>query len=174
MSKKDILLIGGGGHCKSVIDVIEVENKFNIVGIIDKIDKVGENVLDYQIIGSDEDIPKLKKVVNFAFISAGQIRDYSFRSNMFIKLKELNFNIPVIISPISYVSKYSTVTCHAAAFYGSRYRRAGNLRRARREAGTTHATLSDPRLTKGRFRCHSTHSPCSMTAPAPSVRARWR
>ena len=46
--------------------------------------------------------------------------------------------------------------------------------RARREAGTTHATLSDPRLTKGRFRCHSTHSPCSMTAPAPSVRARWR
>lgn len=109
MSKKDILLIGGGGHCKSVIDVIEVENKFNIVGIIDKIDKVGEKVLGYQIIGSDEDIPKLKKVVQFAFISAGQIRDYSFRSNMFIKLRKLNFNIPVIISPISYVSKHSTV-----------------------------------------------------------------
>ena len=31
-----IVLIGGGGHCKSVIDVIEQENKFEIAGIIDK------------------------------------------------------------------------------------------------------------------------------------------
>ena len=33
---KDILLIGGGGHCKAVIDVIEQEGQFNIIGIIDK------------------------------------------------------------------------------------------------------------------------------------------
>ena len=31
-----IILIGGGGHCKSVIDVIEQEGKFQIAGIIDK------------------------------------------------------------------------------------------------------------------------------------------
>ena len=34
MSK--IILIGGGGHCKSVIDIIEQDNKFKIAGIIDK------------------------------------------------------------------------------------------------------------------------------------------
>ena len=33
---KEIILIGGGGHCKSVIDVIEQENRFTIAGIIDK------------------------------------------------------------------------------------------------------------------------------------------
>ncbi len=33
---EEILLIGGGGHCKSVIDVIEQENRFKIGGIIDK------------------------------------------------------------------------------------------------------------------------------------------
>ena len=32
---KEILLIGGGGHCKSVIDVIEHEGEFQIIGIIE-------------------------------------------------------------------------------------------------------------------------------------------
>ena len=33
--KKNIILIGGGGHCKSCIDVIEAEDKFEIAGIVD-------------------------------------------------------------------------------------------------------------------------------------------
>ena len=33
---KNIILIGGGGHCKSVIDVIEQEKKYKISGIVDK------------------------------------------------------------------------------------------------------------------------------------------
>ena len=35
---QDIVLVGGGGHCKSVIDVIESEVKFNIIGIIDTVE----------------------------------------------------------------------------------------------------------------------------------------
>ena len=31
--KKKIILIGGGGHCKSCIDVIEGENKFEIANL---------------------------------------------------------------------------------------------------------------------------------------------
>ncbi len=33
--RKNIVLVGGGGHCVSVIDVIENENRFNILGILD-------------------------------------------------------------------------------------------------------------------------------------------
>ena len=40
MSKNNLILIGGGGHCKSCIDVIEQENKFNITGILDVKEKV--------------------------------------------------------------------------------------------------------------------------------------
>ena len=38
--KPDIILIGGGGHCVSVIDVIENENKFKIKGILDSNTKI--------------------------------------------------------------------------------------------------------------------------------------
>ena len=32
---KSIVLIGGGGHCRSCIDVVEEEDKHRIVGIVD-------------------------------------------------------------------------------------------------------------------------------------------
>ena len=32
---KKIILVGAGGHCTSCIDVIEMEKKFKIAGLID-------------------------------------------------------------------------------------------------------------------------------------------
>ena len=40
--KKPIILIGGGGHCKSCIDVIEQEGKYRIVGILDLPEMLGK------------------------------------------------------------------------------------------------------------------------------------
>ena len=42
-----IILIGGGGHCKSAIDVIEQEARFEIAGIIDKSELLGSKILGY-------------------------------------------------------------------------------------------------------------------------------
>jgi hypothetical protein len=41
---KEIILILGGGYFKSVIDVIEREGRFEIVGIVDKPDLLGSKV----------------------------------------------------------------------------------------------------------------------------------
>ncbi len=54
--KHPIILIGGGGHCKSCIDVIESEGKFQIKGIIDLPSELGNKVLGYPVIGNDDDI----------------------------------------------------------------------------------------------------------------------
>ncbi|MDR1366224.1 MAG: hypothetical protein LBJ03_04055 [Holosporales bacterium] len=56
---KDLALIGGGGHCRSCIDVIEHEGKFRILGILDKNLKIGTPVLGYSIIGDDSRIQEL-------------------------------------------------------------------------------------------------------------------
>ena len=58
---KKIILIGGGGHCKSVIDVIEQQNKFKIVGIVDKPKFKVSKVLGYPVIGTDSDLKSLAK-----------------------------------------------------------------------------------------------------------------
>lgn len=106
--KKDIILIGGGGHCKSCIDIIESSNSFNIIGIIDN-KKNNETVLGYKIIGNDDDIIKfINKKRNF-IITIGQITSSQTRRNIFNFLKNNNAILPVIISNNAYTSKYSEI-----------------------------------------------------------------
>lgn len=114
-----IILIGGGGHCKSVIDVIEQQEKYQIAGIIDKKELIATEVLGYKIIGCDEDLPSLQKQFSNAIITVGQIKSNTLRVNLFETLKKLGFNMPVIISPLAYVSRHAfvdegTVVMHAA------------------------------------------------------------
>lgn len=61
MKKEQLILVGGGGHCLSCIDVIEAEGRFDIIGIVDKKENIGKTVLGYPIIGTDDDLPKLRE-----------------------------------------------------------------------------------------------------------------
>ncbi|EDM23165.1 NeuD/PglB/VioB family sugar acetyltransferase [Caminibacter mediatlanticus] len=106
---REIILVGGGGHCKSVIDVIEQEGKFEIAGVIDNNLNLGDKVLNYEIIGCDDDLKNLRKKYEFAIVTVGQIKSPNIRIKLFNLLKELKFKLPIIISPRSYVSKYTEI-----------------------------------------------------------------
>ncbi|MBI9066037.1 MAG: NeuD/PglB/VioB family sugar acetyltransferase [Salinivirgaceae bacterium] len=53
---KNIVLFGGGVHASYCIDIIKKEGKYNIVGIIDSINNIGEEISGYSIIGRQEEI----------------------------------------------------------------------------------------------------------------------
>jgi len=107
--KEKIVLIGGGGHCRSVIDVIEQTNKYEIIGIVDKKELYGNDVLGYKIIACDEDLEALFETCQNAVITVGQIKSNHIRVKLFDKLKKIGFQLPVIISPLAYVSKHSLI-----------------------------------------------------------------
>jgi sugar O-acyltransferase (sialic acid O-acetyltransferase NeuD family) len=106
---KEIILIGGGGHCKSVIDVIEQEKMFEIVGIVDKKNLIDSDVLGYPIIGSDSDFESLAKKFSYALITVGQVRSPTLRISLFDAVKKAGFILPKIISSKAYVSKHSSI-----------------------------------------------------------------
>ena len=117
--REKIILIGGGGHCKSCIDVIEQGDKFKIIGIIDIAEKVGESIFGYKIIGTDNDIPKFVKNYRNFLITIGQIHSPDIRIKLFNIIKELGGHFPIIISPSAYVSQHSklhegTIVMHHA------------------------------------------------------------
>ena len=104
-----IILIGGGGHCKSVIDVIEQEGRFEIAGIIDKPELLGSDVLGYSVIGSDYDLDNLVKKYQYALITVGQIKTPELRIKLFNLAIKAGFVLPNIISPNAYVSRHSSI-----------------------------------------------------------------
>jgi sugar O-acyltransferase (sialic acid O-acetyltransferase NeuD family) len=106
---RKIVLIGGGGHCKSVIDVIEQEKKYKISGIVDKPKLLDTKILDYKIIGNDSDLEVLAKKFEYALITVGQIKSAKLRIKLFKLAKKAGFILPSILSPRSYVSKHSKI-----------------------------------------------------------------
>ena len=107
--KEKIILVGGGGHCKSCIDVIEQEGRFQIAGIVDVPEKLHQKVLGYEIIATDDDLPQLVKEYDNFLITLGQIKSPDKRIRIFQTLKESGAKLPVIISPLAYVSKHAEI-----------------------------------------------------------------
>lgn len=104
---KNLILIGGGGHCKSVIDVAEAAG-YTILGILDKPSEVGKKVLAYEVIGSDADMGKYADKAEF-IVSVGQIKSPELRIKLHQMLADAGCQLATIISPIAHVSKYATV-----------------------------------------------------------------
>ena len=105
----NILLIGAGGHAHSCIDVLEEENLFEIVGLVEKDESITNENLGYPIIGIDRDLKILRTQYSNALITVGQIKSPKIRIKLYQLLKELDFTLPVIISPQAYVSKHAQI-----------------------------------------------------------------
>jgi sugar O-acyltransferase (sialic acid O-acetyltransferase NeuD family) len=108
MTKKKIVLIGGGGHCKACIDVIEQENHYQIIGIVDS-DSSLKEVLGYPVIGGDESISTLVDSNTWFLITVGQIKSFAVRLKIAELLKRLDAQLASIVSPTAYVSKHAQV-----------------------------------------------------------------
>lgn len=106
--KPKLILMGGGGHCAACIDVIEQEDRFEIVGIVDK-DTSGGMLLGYPILGSDDDLQVLRASCDHALITIGQIKSPSIRIRLFELAKSFGFTLPSIVSPRAYVSKHAAL-----------------------------------------------------------------
>lgn len=110
--KEKLLIIGAGGHARSCVDVIEAENKFEIMGFVDK--EVGQkSVLNYPVLGCDDDLQRLFKQCKFAFLGVGQIKSVNLRVKLYERLKSIGFALPTIVSPFAYVAKSAFVDMEA-------------------------------------------------------------
>ena len=117
MENKNLILVGGGGHCKSVIDVAESAG-YTIKGILDLPEKIGEKILGYPIIGTDEDISNFVHEGLF-LVTVGQIKDASLRINLHQKIVNAGGKLATVIASTAHVSKYAkigegTVVMHQA------------------------------------------------------------
>ena len=108
--KEEIILVGGGGHCRSCIDVIETCQKYRILGIVDLKENLHKEILGYEIIGTDDDIPDLIRTCRNFLITIGQIHSPKKRMQLFEILKASGAFLPAIVSPLAYLSTHAEVS----------------------------------------------------------------
>lgn len=119
MPAKKIILVGGGGHCKSCIEVIESMDCYQIEGILDVHEKLHQKVLNYSIIGTDENIPEFAKIGYSFLITAGQIKTSGVRKKSFQLIKAAGGRLETVVANTAKVSQYAklgegTIVMHNA------------------------------------------------------------
>jgi sugar O-acyltransferase (sialic acid O-acetyltransferase NeuD family) len=114
-----ILLVGGGGHALACIDVIEADGRFTVAGLVGPGAEVGQRVLGYPVLGTDDDLPELVGRQPCALVAVGQIRTAEPRIRLFARLQELGCELPVIVSPRAIVSKHATLGAGTIVMHGA-------------------------------------------------------
>ena len=110
MKKKNLIIIGSGGHTEACIELINSTKKYNIKEIVGTKKDIKKIILKkFRIKYSDNDLYYLSKKFNNALISVGQIKDHTVRLKIYNKLKKLHFKLPKIISPFAVISKTSSI-----------------------------------------------------------------
>lgn len=113
--QKRILLIGGGGHCHSVLDVLSSLKEYDQIGIVAR-DK--ENLKELQeddlvsnyLVGIDEDLLKLyEEGWTHAFITLGSIGNPKVRKKIYALIKQIGFIVPTIIDDSATVSPKANI-----------------------------------------------------------------
>lgn len=114
---RPLMLIGGGGHCQSVIEVAESCGR-TIRGILDVPTEVGKEVLGYPVIGTDDEIANYADSCEFV-ITVGFIKDSSLRVKLYNRALENGGKLATLVASTAYVSRHArlgqgTVVMHHA------------------------------------------------------------
>lgn len=117
MLKEDIVIIGGGGHAKACIDVVQSTGLYNIVGYVDEEPKLDTN-FNINYLGTDDILDKYITDCSF-LIGIGQIKNPQPRTNMFEQMLKKGARFPAIVSPSAYVSKYAKIGAGTIIMHGA-------------------------------------------------------
>lgn len=99
-NNQELIIIGGGGHAKMCIDIINQMRIYKIVGIIDKVSKIGSKISGIPVIGRDKDLVELyDRGIKLAINGLGMILNQNKRAKIYRKLKQIGFYIPNIVHP---------------------------------------------------------------------------
>jgi len=119
-----LVIYGGGGHGKSLIDLVRLLCVYKLVGVIDDGLAPGESILGVPVLGGSEILPELHAGgTRLAINAVGGIGDIGVRVRVFRRLAEAGFTCPAVVHPTAHVEASANlspgVQVFAHAYVGS-------------------------------------------------------
>jgi sugar O-acyltransferase (sialic acid O-acetyltransferase NeuD family) len=105
-----IVLAGSSGHAKVIIDIVEKEGRYKIVGLVEALGSVGEGTLGYGVLGVEKDLPKLIVEHDLKGIIIA-IGDNSIRAQVAAKIVDICPELPLVcaVHPSASIGKTATI-----------------------------------------------------------------
>ena len=105
-----LIIFGGGGHGKSVIDLVRAMGTYQIAGVFDDGMPKGSDVLGVPVLGGAKDLPEWRsRGIRLAVNAVGGIGRVDVRLKVFDMLREAGFQFPAIIHPSAVIERSAVV-----------------------------------------------------------------
>ena len=119
MSKTRLLIIGAGGHGRSVADAAELSGTFELVGFLDDALRIGEKVLMGSVLGAIGNLSQLDSYrvgCDQAIVAVG---NNTVREKLMQQLIDAGFDMATVIHPRAFVSPSAVVRIGSAVMAGA-------------------------------------------------------
>jgi len=105
---KDLIIIGSGGHARSVIDSVILKNQLRISGVIDihNEENTKEKILGFPILGGMKCLEKINPEKTAIFLAIG---DNKIRKKISIIVENHGFDSVNVLHPQAYVSQKASL-----------------------------------------------------------------
>ncbi len=114
---KPLILVGGGGHCKSVIEAAESAG-LAIRGILDLPSELGKTTLGYEVIGTDDDIPRYVAECDFV-VTLGFIKNPQLRNKLHNLVESAGGRLATVVASTAHVSRHATIGAGTVVLHGA-------------------------------------------------------
>jgi len=115
-----LVIYGGGGHAKSLIDLIRAEGKYQITGILDDSISAGTKILDVPVLGGGEQLAALRRRgIGKAVNAVGGIGSIQPRLAVYQKIKQAGIECVTVIHPRAYVESTADVAEGCQLFFNA-------------------------------------------------------
>ena len=114
-----LIVVGAGGHAVSCIDLLEQTSSVKIIGLVGRQEEVGTTVCGYPVLGVDAALSELRAAASNALVAVGQICAPDLRIDLFQRLKTFDYKLPVIVSPVAYLSRHADIDEGTIVMHGA-------------------------------------------------------
>lgn len=117
--RKQILIVGAGGHAASCLDLIANSREYKVGEIVGLENEIGSYILGHQIRFTNSDLEVLSEKYKVALVAVGQVESPTSRRNLVNRLGEIGFLLPTIVSSTTHLSKYAKIGIGTVLMNGS-------------------------------------------------------
>jgi sugar O-acyltransferase (sialic acid O-acetyltransferase NeuD family) len=112
-----VIIYGGGGHGKTLIELLWALHTYRVVGIIDDGLPPETEILGVKVLGDGSRLPELyRQGIRLAVNAVGGIGNLSIRISVFNRLSEAGFACPAVIHPTAWVENSAHLSTGAQVF----------------------------------------------------------